>query len=183
MGMTRQAKEEAVASLSEKLSRARAGLIADFQGLDVETVTKIRAKFREAGVEYRVVKNTLMRRALEGTALAKLGDKFRGPKAVLFKYDEEYGQLGRVAKDLSKQYEKFKVQAGFVEKDIVEGQAGVETMAALPTLNEARAQLLGVINAPAAKLLATLNAPASHLLSVIEAKIEEDKKKDGAAAA
>jgi large subunit ribosomal protein L10 len=182
MGMTRQAKEEAVASLSEKLSRAKAGLIADFQGLDVESVTKIRAKFREAGVEYRVVKNTLMKRALESTALKALGKEFRGPKAMLFKYDEEYGALGRVAKDLSKQYEKFKVKAGFVEKDILEGEKGLETIAALPTLAEARAQLLGVINAPAAKLLATINAPASHVLSVIEAKVEDDKKKAGAAA-
>ncbi len=181
MGMTRQAKEEAVASLSEKLSRAKAGLIADFQGLDVESVTKIRAKFREAGVEYRVVKNTLMRRALEGTKRSSLSKVFFGPKAVLFKYDEEYAALGRVAKDLSKQYEKFKVQAGFVENDIVEGEAGVEKLAALPTMNEARAQLLGVINAPAAKLLAQLNAPASKLLSVIEAKIAKDK--EGVAAA
>src|SRR5687768_17294681 len=120
MGMTRQAKEAAVASLSEKLSRARAGLIADFQGLDVESVTKIRAKFREAGVEYRVVKNTLMRRALETTPLKKLGDVFIGPKAMLFKYDEEFGALGRVAKDLSKVYQKFVVRAGFVEQDILE---------------------------------------------------------------
>jgi large subunit ribosomal protein L10 len=176
MGMTRQAKEEAVASLSEKLSRARAGLIADFQGLDVEAVTKIRAKFREVGVEYRVVKNTLMRRALEPTSLKKLSGVFVGPKAMLFKYDEEYGALGRVAKDLSKQYEKFKVRAGFVEQDIVEGEAGLETIAALPTLPEARSQLLGVINAPAAKLLATLNAPGSQLLSVIQAKADKDKE-------
>jgi large subunit ribosomal protein L10 len=182
MGMTRQAKEEAVSSLSEKLSRARAGLIADFQGLDVESVTKIRAKFKAVGVEYRVVKNTLMKRALENTALKKLGEVFVGPKAVLFKYDDEYGILGRTAKDLQKTYQKFVVQAGFVEQDIVKGQAGVETIAALPTLNEARAQLLGVINAPAAKLLATINAPASQLLSVVEAKIEEDKKKGGAPA-
>jgi large subunit ribosomal protein L10 len=176
MGMTRQAKEETVASLSEKLSRARAGLIADFQGLDVEAVTKIRAKFKAAGVEYRVVKNTLMRRALDGTPRKKLGEIFRGPKAVLFKYDEEYGQLGRIAKELTKQYEKFKVRAGFVEQDIVEGEAGLETIAALPTLAEARSQLLGVINAPAAKLLATINAPGSQLLSVIQAKADKDKE-------
>ena len=182
MGMTRQAKEAAVASLSEKLSRARAGLIADFQGLDVESVTKIRAKFREAGVEYRVVKNTLMRRALDATPLKKLGDVFVGPKAMLFKYDEEFGALGRVAKDLSKVYQKFVVKAGFVEQDILEGEQGLETMAALPTLNEARSQLLGVINAPAAKLLATINAPGSQLLSVIQAKADKDKESGAPAA-
>src|SRR5688572_17286893 len=176
MGMTRQAKEETVASLSEKLSRARAGLIADFQGLDVESVTKIRAKFKAVGVEYKVVKNTLMKRALDGTALSKLGGVFRGPKAVLFKYDEEFGVLGRTAKDLAKQYQKFVVKAGFVEQDILEGEKGLETMAALPTLAEARAQLLGVINAPAAKLLATINAPGSQLLSVIQAKADKDKE-------
>lgn len=176
MGMTRQAKEEAVAALSEKLSRAKAGLIADFQGLDVAAVNKIRARFREAGVEYRVVKNTLMKRALAGTPIESLAAQFQGTRAVAFKYDDEFGALGKAAKDLTKEFERFDVKAGFIEEDILEGAAGVETMASLPTMDEARAQLLGVINAPAAKLLAQLNAPASKLLSVIEAKIDKDKE-------
>ena len=74
MPMTRQAKEAMVADLTDKFSRAKSGLIANFTGLDVASVTEIRAAFREADVEYKVVKNTLVKRALAGTAIEKLGE-------------------------------------------------------------------------------------------------------------
>jgi large subunit ribosomal protein L10 len=175
MGMTRQAKEEVVKDLAEKLARAKAGFVADFQGLNVESVSKIRRKLKAVNVEYRVVKNTLMKRALKGTPIEKLAELFERPKAVAFKYDEEYGAMGRAAKELTKEFDKLDIKAAFIGSDLVYGKPGVETMASLPTLAEARSQLLGVINAPASKLLATINAPASQLLSVVEAKIDKDK--------
>ena len=175
MPMTREAKERMVSTLSDKMTRAKGGLIANFTGLNVEAVNDIRARFREAEVEYRVVKNTLMKRALTSTSIEGLSAAFQGPTAVALKFDEEFGKLGKAAKDLSKKYEKFEVKAGFIEADILEGDI-VETMAAIPTLDEARAQLLGVINAPAAKLLAQINAPASNLVGVIQAKKEKDEE-------
>lgn len=174
MGMTRTAKEKSVADLTEKLGRARAALVANFSGLNVAAVTEIRRKFREANVEYRVVKNTLMRRALSGTTREGVADAFTGPTAIAFKYDEEYALLGKAAQEMEKKYEAFKVKAAFIEDDVLEGTTAVSTMAALPTMDEARAQLLGVINAPAAKLLAQINAPASHLIGVIKAKSEKE---------
>ena len=174
MPMTREAKEQMVSRLSDKMSRAKGGLIANFTGLNVEAVNEIRARFREVEVEYRVVKNTLMKRALSATSIEALSGAFEGPTAVALKFDEEFGKLGKAAKDLSKKFEKFEVKAGFIEEDILEGDI-VETMAAIPTLDEARAQLLGVINAPAAKLLAQINAPASNLMGVIQAKKDKDE--------
>ena len=174
MPMSRQAKEAAVADLVDQLGRAKGGLIANFTGLNVAQVTEIRAKFREAGVEYRVVKNTLIKRALAGTASEALSETFTGPTAVALKFDEEFGTLGKAAKDLVKKFEKFEVKGGYIEEEILEGDI-VETMAALPTLDEARAQLLGVINAPAANLLAQINAPASNLIGVIQAKKDKDE--------
>jgi large subunit ribosomal protein L10 len=150
--------------------------VASFTGLDVASVTEIRSKFREAGVEYKVVKNTLMKRALSSTAIAHLGDAFTGPTAIAFKYDLEVGKLGKIAEELTKKYDKFQVKAGYIEQDILTGDV-VGTMAALPTLDEARAQLLGVINAPAAKLLAQVNAPGSQLAGVIQAW--KDKQETG----
>ena len=114
------------------------------------------------------------KRALAGTAIEALSEKFTGPTAVALKFDEEFGTLGKAAKDLAKKFEKFEVKGGYIEEEILEGDV-VETMAALPTLDEARAQLLGVINAPAAKLLAQINAPASNLIGVIQAKKDKDE--------
>lgn len=175
MPMTRQAKEDAVSSLVEKLQRAKGGIVASYVGLDVASVNTIRDKFREIGVEYRVVKNTLMKRALAGTDIEGLGKLFVGPTAVALKYDDELGALGKAAKGLSNDFEKFEVRGAYVNEQILEGDV-LETLSKLPTLDEARSQLLGVINAPAAQLLAQINAPASHLIGVIQAKQKKDEE-------
>jgi large subunit ribosomal protein L10 len=120
-----------------------------------------------------------MKRALAGTAIEKLAAVFQGPTAVAFKYDDEAGKLGKAAKELVKKYPKFEIKAGYIEEDILDGDV-VEKMASMPTLDEARAQLLGVLNAPAAKLLAQLNAPAQQLVGVIKAKQEKDEKGEAA---
>lgn len=176
MGMNRQVKGEAVADLTERLGRAKAVLVANYSGLNVASVMEIRRAFRAAGVDYRVVKNTLMKRALAGTKREKIGEVFTGTTAVAFKYDDEVATLGKAAKELAKKFEKLKFKGGFVEDDVLTGASAVDTMAALPTLDEARAMLLGVINTPAAKLLAQINAPASHVVGVIKAKQEKDEK-------
>jgi large subunit ribosomal protein L10 len=177
MPMTRQAKEEMLGRLSERLNRAKAGLVADYAGLNVAAVTEIRRALRAAGVEYKVVKNKLIKRALAGTPREKLGSVFTRTTAVMFKYDTEFAKLGRTAQDLSKKFDKLKIKAGFVENDVIAEARALDVIASLPTLDEARAQLLGVINAPASKLLATMNAPGSQLLSVIQAKADKDQEK------
>lgn len=176
MAMTRQAKEKMVGDLSDKLDRARAALVFDYRGLNVEQVTDIRRAFRAADVEYKVVKNTLMKLALSGRSVEEISAKFSGTTAIAFKYDDEYGKLGKTAKELAKKYDNFEAKGGFVEDDVISDAKALDVLAALPTLDEARSQLLGVLNAPASKLLAQLNAPASQLLAVIEAKIEKDKE-------
>ena len=173
MPMTREAKEAAVANLTDTLGRARAALIFDYSGLDVASVMDIRRAFRDAGVDYRVVKNTLMKRALAGTPIEALSKSFSGTTAVAFKFDDEFGKLGKTAKDLAKKHKSFEAKAGYVEEDVINEARALDVMAALPTHDEARAQLLGVINAPAANLLAQINAPASNLIGVIQAKVDK----------
>ena len=180
MPMNRESKESMVADLGDKLDRAKGALVASYIGLDVAAVTEIRKAFREAGIEYKVVKNTLMKRALSGRDIEKLGDSFTGPTAVAFKFDDEVGKLGKIAEELVKKYDKFEVKAGFIETDVLEGESTVKTMASLPTMDEARAQLLGVVNAPASKLLAMINAPASNLVGVIKAKQNKDEQGEAA---
>lgn len=174
MPMTRQAKEEMVSQLAEKIQRAKGGIIASYVGLDVASVNVIRGKFRDVGAEYKVVKNTLMKRALAGTPIEGLSELFVGPTAVALKFDDELGALGKAARDLAKDFDKFQVRGAYIEQDILKGDV-LEVMANLPTLDEARAQLLGVLNAPASNLLAQINAPASNLIGVIKAKSEKEE--------
>lgn len=176
MSNNRAIKEKAVGELTDILGKAKAAIVANYSGLNVASVMEIRRAFRAAGVEYKVVKNTLMKRALKGTKREPIGKAFTGTTAVAFQYGDEVAKLGKAAKEIAKKFEKFKVKAGFVESDVLMGEQAMEVMASLPTLDEARAQLLGVINAPAAKLLAQVNAPASNLIGVIKAKEEKDAK-------
>src|SRR5882672_11390576 len=99
--MNKDEKAAQVADLTDKLKRAKAALVANFSGLNVAAAMDIRRQLRNAGVEYKVVKNTLMKRALEGTKRAKLSDVFTGTTAVAFKYDDEIGKLGKAARDLT----------------------------------------------------------------------------------
>jgi large subunit ribosomal protein L10 len=175
MALSRQSKEKLLAELTDRLGRAKAALVADYSGLNVAAVMEIRRAFKNAGVEYKVVKNTLFKRALKGTPRERIASAFTRTTAVAFKYDEEFGKLGKIAQDLAKKFDKLKWKGGFVENDVLPNDQALEKMAALPTLDEARAQLLGVINAPAAKLLAQINAPGSHLAGVLQAKADKDK--------
>ncbi len=175
MPLTRQAKEKMLTEITGKLGSAKAALVADYSGLDVASVSEIRRAFRSAGVEYRVVKNTLAKIALKGTPREGVSKAFTRTTAVMFKYDYEFGKLGKVAKELAGKFEKFKVRGGFVENDVLAPDSALEVMASLPTLEEARSQLLGVINAPASKLLATINAPGQQIAGVLLAKSEKDK--------
>ena len=188
MGMTRQAKEEAVGSLVDKIDRSKGAIVAAYQGLTVAQVNEVRAKFREIGAEYRVVKNTLMKRALQGRRIEKLGEAFSGPTAVAFKYDDELSSLGKVAKGLAKDLEKFEVKGAFIDQDVLIDDDAAETLSKLPTLPEVQAKLLGLLNAPGSqllslfnqpgqKLLAQINAPGQHMIGVVKAW--EQKQKEG----
>ena len=188
MGMTRQAKEEAVNDLVDKLERSKGAVVANYKGLDVASVNEIRAKFREVGAEYRVVKNTLMKRALEGRDIEKLGDVFSGPTAVAFKYDDELATLGKTAKALAKNFEKFEVKGAYIDQDVIIDDDAAETLSKLPTLPEVQAKLLGLLNQPGRqllslfnqpgeKLLAQINAPGQHAVGIVKAL--ENKLKDG----
>ncbi|MBI4820230.1 MAG: 50S ribosomal protein L10 [Deltaproteobacteria bacterium] len=175
MPMSRETKEKVLADLAGRVSRSKAALVADHAGLKVKDVSEIRRKLREVGVDYRVAKNTLLRRALQGTGREALGKSLKNTSAILLLYSEEYGKLGKVTQELAKKFDKLKVKSGFVNQDVIGDAKALEVMASLPTLDEARAQLLGVINAPAQKLLAQINAPGSHLAGVLQAKVDKEK--------
>ncbi|QSQ16160.1 50S ribosomal protein L10 [Myxococcus landrumensis] len=172
--MLKSEKEEMIKELHEKFSRTKSAIVAEFSKVDVETVTKLRKKFREGGVEYKVIKNTLARRAAQGTDVAVIADDFTGPVALCLSYGDVVAPakiLTEFTKDLE---DKIKIRTAVVDGRKVDVN-GVKQLAKLPGLNELRAQLLGMLNQPAGKLVRTIAAPGSQLARVIQAHADKSQ--------
>jgi large subunit ribosomal protein L10 len=160
-------KEELIKELNEKFAKTKTGIVAEFSKLNVETVTKLRTKLREGKVEYRVLKNTLAKRAAKGTPLEVISGDFTGPVAVVLSYDDVVAPA-KILSAFIKDMETIKVRSAVVEGRKVDA-AGVKALASLPGLPELRAQILGMLTQPAGKLVRTIAAPGSQLARVIQA--------------
>jgi large subunit ribosomal protein L10 len=179
--MNRTEKAGVVEALGKRFSGAVGVLVADYRGLTVLEVNDLRKVFRKVGADYAVVKNTLAKRALGGTALDEIKDWFKGTTAVAIAKTDA-AAMAKAAIDFAKTHDKFKLRGAFVEGQQFLNE-GVKALANLPTKDEARASLLGVINAPLAKLLAQFNAPAQHVVGVLQAKVDKDNEGKPAEAA
>ncbi len=157
--------------LNDKFSRAKSAIVAEFSGLDVETVTKLRKKLREGGVEYKVLKNTLAKRAAKGTPVEVISDDFHGPVAMAIGYSDVVAPA-KILSEFIKDLTKIKVRSAVVEGKKTDA-AGVSALAKLPGLPELRAKILGMLMAPAAKLVRTIAEPGSSLARVIKARSEK----------
>lgn len=165
--MDRTTKEQQVAELKDKLSKSAAIVLADYRGLDVPTVTSLRDEFRKQACEYKVYKNTLVKRAIAGTPLEGMGPYLEGPTAVIFSWDSP-SAAAKVAKGFAKQNEKFKVKGGYLEG--VLDQKGVERAADMPGKDELRASFLATLMAPATELVRTINAGAQNFVYLLDAQ-------------
>jgi len=172
--MERAEKEKVVDGFKEKFKKAAGVFVADYRGLTVEQVNNLRKAFRTAGVEYRVIKNTMFRRAVQGTPLEGITAHLKGMTAVAIA-NKDAVTAAKAAVDFSKANESFKLRAGFVEGQLLLAD-GVKTLSTMPTQSEIRSTLLGLLNTPAAKLMAQINAPAQNLVGVLQAKVEKDEK-------
>jgi large subunit ribosomal protein L10 len=178
--MERSQKETVVGSIKDKFDRMTSAVFLDFKGLDVATVSKLRDEFRKSGVEYKVVKNTLIKHAIKHNAWAKTLDKsLVGMTGVAFSY-EDPSAAAKVVKAFRKDpaHEKLKVKAGLVDGTLVPGDKVETDLASMPGKNELRASLLATLQAPLTQFLQLLNAPAQNFVYLLKAK--EDKK-EGAA--
>ena len=150
-------KKQQVAALKERLDASIAGVVVDYKGISVEDDTKLRKELREAGVEYTVVKNTLLGRAIEGTSLADMGSVLEGTTAIATSKDDYVAAariLGKYAKDSEG---KFKLKAGFIDGEIYD-EAGVVALSKIPSRDTLLAQLVGSLQGPIQKLAALLKA-------------------------
>lgn len=169
--MLKSEKEILIKELSDKFTRAKGVIVAEFNKLDVDTVNKLRKKLRDGGVEWKVLKNTLAIRAAKGTSVEKVSGDFVGPVAVAISYDDVVAPakiLAAFVKDL----QTVKIRSGVIQGQKID-QAGVQALAKLPGLNELRSTILGMINQPATKLLRTIKEPSASLVRVIKAKSEK----------
>ena len=169
--MLKSEKEELIKELTDKFTRATGVVAAEFNKLDVETVNKLRAKLRAGGVEWKVLKNTLARRAAKGTSVEKISDDFVGPIALAISYGDVVAPA-KILSEFVKDLESVKIKSGVVQGQKID-KAGVQALAKLPGLNELRATILSMINQPATKLARTIKEPGASLARVINAKADK----------
>ncbi len=154
MALNLQDKKAIVAEVNEAAGDALSAVVADSRGVAVDAMTSLRKQAREAGVYMRVVRNTLARRAVEGTDYECLQDVFVGPSLIAFS-NEHPGAAARIFKDFAKQNKEFEIKAAAFEGAVTDA----EVLATLPTYDEAIARLMmGLKEASAGKLVRTIAA-------------------------
>jgi len=165
--LKRPEKEKAVEALHDKLSRARTVLLTDYRGLDMPAMTELRSQLREASVEYRVVKNTLMNRAADGTDMVLLKEHFFGPCALALSYEDPVAPA-KVLVKFSEANAALEVKAGIVEGKFVDA-SGIKRLSKLPSEEVLLTQLLMVMNAPVVNLVTVLGGVLTKFMGVLEA--------------
>jgi large subunit ribosomal protein L10 len=172
--MDRAQKNEQVKDIRSRFDRMSSAVFLDFTGMTVEEVTKLRDTFRAKGVEYKVVKNTLVEKALaDQKYVADLGPILRGMTGIAWSF-EEPSVAARVLRDIGKENEKLKVKAGLLDGQVLSAKAVEEQLATLPNKDEMRARFLATLNAPAQRFVMLMNAPAREFVGVLAAKQRKD---------
>ena len=177
MALNLEDKKALVAEVAEVAATAQSVVAAEYRGLTVSQMTELRSKARKSGVYMRVVKNTLARKALAGTAFESVGPKLKGPLVLAFSKDDP-GAAARVVKDFAKLNEKLVATLVSLGGQVLPG-AQLEKVASLPNREQALSMLLGVMKAPIQKFVGTLAAPGSKLVRTIAA-VRDQKQAAGA---
>jgi len=169
-------KQQIVAEVNEVAASALSAVIADYRGLTVAEMTEMRVKARESGVYLRVVRNTLAKRAVEGTEYECLNDAFVGPTLLAFS-QEDPGAAARLIKEYAKDYAELEVKALSIGGTLLNADQ-LDRVAKLPTLDEARSMLMSVMQAPVVKLARSLNEVPGKLVRTIAA-VRDQKQAEG----
>lgn len=174
--MQRTEKQSEVDRLRDRFDRMVSAMFVSYEGLTVASVTMLRDELRKAKVEYRVVKNTLVRRALADRPwVGRLDKALQGMTAVAWSF-EEPGSAAKVLKEFTKKNDKLKVKAGVIEGEVLDGAGVIDRMATMPGKDEIRAQLLATFQAPLQQFLRLLSAPHQNLVYLLEARRAEQQK-------
>lgn len=180
--MTREEKEKTVAWLREQFQGLNSLVLTDFQGLTVDEMNALRSELREAGISYKVLKNTLARLAYADTAVALLAEDIVGPRAAAWTDDEERIQpMAKVLTSFSSTHPKLGVVRGLVNGRVLD-PADVELLSKLPGRTELLARVLGTMIAPVGSFVNTLTAVPRSFLNVLKAiEAQKDTSSESAA--
>lgn len=170
--MDRSQKEELVASLHRVFEEAAIVVVTHYSGLTVTDMGDLRDRMRAEGAGFKVTKNRLTRRALEGTKFQDLRDLFTGPTAIA--YSENPVSAAKVAVNFAKDNDHLVVLGGAIGVERLDVDR-VKALAALPSLDELRAKFVGLISAPATRIVGVLQAPAGQVARVLGAYAEQGK--------
>ena len=164
--MDRSQKVELVSTLRQGVEASSIVIVTQQKGLTVDEVNDLRRKMRGAGASYKVAKNTLVRRAVEGTQCEALSSLLTGPTAIAFAQDPV--GVAKVAVEFANKNEKLKVVGGIFNGQALDAKA-IENLSKLPSLDELRAKLVGLLVAPATRIAGVVQAPAGQLARVFAA--------------
>jgi large subunit ribosomal protein L10 len=170
--MERAAKDTQIGEIKARFDKMTAAVFLDFKGMTVEHITKLRAEFRKAGVDYKVVKNTLVKHALKDAPYKqKLDDVLVGMTGIAWSY-EDPSAAAKVVKAFKKDPagDKLQIKAGLIEGSILDAKGVEDQLATMPGKNELRAKLLATLQAPLQQFVALLQAPAQNFVYVLSAK-------------
>lgn len=170
MGMSRAEKEQEVQELNERFTNDESIVVTHYSGLTVQELTEFRAALRAEGATFKVTKNSLAKIALKGTKFEGAADMFSGPTGVASSSDPV--SAAKVAKKFSKDNEKLIIIGGAFGEKVLD-VAGVEALAKMPSLDEVRATIAGLIMAPASNIASALNAPGSKVAGAVKAAGEK----------
>lgn len=170
MGMTRARKQEEIESLKNTLQNCEIVVLTQNTGLDAKGITDLRIEMRKNDVGFKVVKNTLAKIASKGTSTEKIADLFTGPVGMATSQDPV--AAAKVACNFAKKNEKLVIIGG-VYGDMILSADAIKQLASLPSLDELRSKIIGLIQAPATKLAVVLQTPARNLVGVTKAYSEK----------
>jgi len=165
--MTKEAKKNYVAEMKKSFSSNEAVLIAQYQGLNVNELDELRNELRQKGIIFKITKNRITKLAIKETPVKDLEKYFTGPTAAAISSDAI--TTAKILTKFAKSHNKLKIVAGFMDGKVLD-QKEVAIIATLPSLDEARAQIVGILASPAQKLVSILLAPGSKIANLARAK-------------
>ncbi|PLX37016.1 MAG: 50S ribosomal protein L10 [Hyphomicrobiales bacterium] len=168
--MERAEKQELVAALNEVFTGAGVVVVAHYAGLDVAKMTDLRSKMRAAGGSVKVAKNRLVKLALKGTEIEHITDLFEGPTVIA--YSDDPVAAPKVVSDFAKANDKLVVLGGALGTTNLDAE-GVKALASMPSIDELRAKLVGMISTPATRIAQVLSAPGGQVARVLSAYAEK----------
>ena len=168
--MNKEQKKQYIDEMSKHFDKSEAVIVTHYQGLTVSQLDDLRKKMREHGIKYKITKNRITKLALEKTKCKDISNLFSGPTAVAL--SEDAITSAKILSKFSKENENLKILGGIMGNDILD-VAAVQNVATLPTLDEARAKIVGILRSPAEKIASILLAPATKIAILA---LEKSKK-------